>query len=111
MEEMALSSCASGRPLAELSSLAGTGNTAQLQGEPLSGEPSFPSVSNSQWHLFRAALLMPRARREGKAVFFGERAGLNRSHVWVEAATRLMFYGGVIKLSYADFIELLRRLM
>lgn len=37
-------------------------------GEPLCREPSFPSVSNSQWHLFRAAqrLCMPRATREGR---------------------------------------------
>lgn len=41
VEEMALSSCASGRPLAELSSLAGTGNTAQLQGNHSAGNLRF----------------------------------------------------------------------
>lgn len=84
-------------------------------GEPLSGEPSFPSVSNSQWHLFRAArrpLRMPRARGEGEAGFLDVGgqvgAGLNRSHVRVGAATQVVFHGGVIKLSYGDFIELLK---
>lgn len=41
VEEMALSSCASGRPLAELSSLAGTGNTAQLRGNHSAGNLRF----------------------------------------------------------------------
>lgn len=41
VEEMALSSCASGRPLAELSSLASTGNTAQLQGNHSAGNLRF----------------------------------------------------------------------
>lgn len=55
---------------------------------------------------------MPRARGEGEAGFLDgggqERAGLNRSHVRVRAVTRVVFHGGVIKLSYADFIELLK---
>lgn len=56
----------SGCTLAELSSLACTGYTSQLRGEPLCGEHSFPSVSNSKWHLFRAAAVHATSQKTGQ---------------------------------------------
>lgn len=112
---MALSSCAPGQPLAGLSSLAGTGNTAQLQGNHSAGNLRFHlSPIHSGTYLERRGGRCACHEPEGRArLFFLDEggqvgAGLNRSHVRVGAARQVVFHGGVIKLSYGDFIELLK---